>query len=252
MMILMNLFVKVKRGEGPVFRLIKQSARRILQFHIPVTGTTKPIFRTLYGAHVLIREGWNWLVRFFWYEPLFRSQCQSIGTRFRMELLPYIVGTGRITLGSGVRLSGKASMVFSNRNGLIDPELSIGDDSFVGHGCNFSVASSVQIGSHCLIAGGAQIQDHDGHPLDAARRSAGEPSPAEAVRPVVIGNHVWIGAGAVILKGVTIGDRVVVGARAVVTRDVPPDVVVTGNPARIVKHLAMPLVDAPDAVRAFA
>jgi acetyltransferase-like isoleucine patch superfamily enzyme len=48
---------------------------------------------------------------------------------------------------------------------------------------------------------------------------------------------VWIGAGALILKGVTIGPRSVVAARSVVTTDVPPDVVVAGNPARIVRHL---------------
>jgi maltose O-acetyltransferase len=75
-------------------------------------------------------------------------------------------------------------------------------------------------------------------PLDAERRRAGEPSPPESVRPVVIGNDVWIGTGAVILKGVTVGDRSVIAARAVVTRDVRPDAVVAGNPARVVKYLS--------------
>jgi maltose O-acetyltransferase len=53
----------------------------------------------------------------------------------------------------------------------------------------------------------------------------------------VIGDDVWVGNGAMILKGVTIGDRAVVAARAVVTKDVPPDTVVAGNPARVVKTL---------------
>jgi maltose O-acetyltransferase len=57
------------------------------------------------------------------------------------------------------------------------------------------------------------------------------------VRPVRIGDDVWIGTGAVILKGVTIGARAIVGAGAVVNRDVPPDVIVAGNPARVVKNL---------------
>jgi maltose O-acetyltransferase len=57
------------------------------------------------------------------------------------------------------------------------------------------------------------------------------------VLPVIIGDDVWIGHGAVILKGVTIGDRAVIGAGAVVTRGVPADTVVAGNPARVVKRL---------------
>jgi acetyltransferase-like isoleucine patch superfamily enzyme len=52
---------------------------------------------------------------------------------------------------------------------------------------------------------------------------------------VIIGNDVWIGANAVILKGVTIGDGAVVGAGAVVTSDVPPGAVVAGNPAKVIK-----------------
>jgi maltose O-acetyltransferase len=67
----------------------------------------------------------------------------------------------------------------------------------------------------------------------------------EDVREVRIGNNVWIGSGAVILKGVTIGDRAVVGARAVITSDVPSDVVMAGNPARIIKRLGSSHLTAP-------
>ena len=56
---------------------------------------------------------------------------------------------------------------------------------------------------------------------------------------MVIGNNVWVGAQAVILKGVTIGDDSVVGTSAVVTSDVPAGVVVAGNPARIVKRISL-------------
>ena len=82
-----------------------------------------------------------------------------------------------------------------------------------------------------------QIQDHDGHPIDATRRRRNEPPPAHEVKAVTIGDDVWIGSGAMILKGVSIGDRAIVGARAVVTKDVPADAIVAGNPARIVRDL---------------
>jgi acetyltransferase-like isoleucine patch superfamily enzyme len=62
--------------------------------------------------------------------------------------------------------------------------------------------------------------------------------PTHAWRRFDIGDHAWIGYGAVIMKGVNIGAYAVVAACSVVTRDVPPHAVVAGNPARIVKHFA--------------
>lgn len=234
----MSLAVKIRRGEGPVFGTLKGIAKRILQFHLPVAGPTKAFFSLLYRLHVAVREGWIWAARFFWYEPLFRSQCERVGDRFQMEKLPYLVGSGRIVIGSDVRLSGKPSIAFGNRAGGGTPEFSVGDETFIGHGCAFGIARSVRIGSRCLLAGGVHVQDQDGHPIDAAARAAGDPTPPEGIRAVTIGDDVWIGAGAIVLKGVTIGSRSIVGARAVVTRDVPPDTIVAGNPARVVKHLA--------------
>jgi acetyltransferase-like isoleucine patch superfamily enzyme len=153
-----------------------------------------------------------------------------------MEELPYIQGCGRIVIGDGVRLSGQPQLGFNNRHND-RPLLSIGDGTFIGHYTSISVAEAVRIGRHCLLAGGVSIADYDGHPLNAEARRAGETSPLAEVRPVTIGDDVWIGTGATILKGVIVGDRAIVGAHAVVTKDVPPDTVVAGNPARVVKSL---------------
>ncbi len=106
----------------------------------------------------------------------------------------------------------------------------------------------VEIGSYCLISWNVGIADSDFHPLDPeARRqdalalapyySKQPPRPAIRTKPVRIADNVWIGMGAVILKGVTIGENSVVAAGAIVTKDVPPNCVVAGNPATIVKHL---------------
>ena len=57
----------------------------------------------------------------------------------------------------------------------------------------------------------------------------------EAASPITIGHNVWLGGGVIVLPGVTIGDNTVVGAGSVVTRDLPPDVVAVGNPARVVR-----------------
>ena len=71
------------------------------------------------------------------------------------------------------------------------------------------------------------------HELEAELRDQGW----EVTKPVSIGNSVWIGGSAILLPGVTIGEKAVVGAGAVVTRDVPPSVVVAGNPARIIREI---------------
>ena len=233
----MSILANIRGGRGPVYGPLKRIAKLLLQFHLPVSGPARPLFRLLYRVHVFGREGLIWTRRFFWYEPLFRSQCTAVGAQFQMEQLPYLVGQGSISIGSGVRLSGKPSISFTNRYAWGQPQLTIGDRTFIGHGCSFAVAKSIQIGAGCLLAGGVQVRDHDGHPLDAERRRAGEPAPDDRVRPVAIGDDAWVGANASILKGVTIGARAVVAADAVVTQDVEPDCVVGGNPARVLRRL---------------
>ncbi|NED55599.1 sugar O-acetyltransferase, partial [Micromonospora aurantiaca] len=71
------------------------------------------------------------------------------------------------------------------------------------------------------------------HPLDAEQRRA----KLEAAQPIVIEDNVWLGGGAIVLPGVTIGTNSVIGAGAVVTKDVPPNVVAVGNPAKVIRHL---------------
>lgn len=233
----MSLSVRIRRGEGPVWSRLKRVARAVLGCHVPVRGPVRALAQGCYGIHVIMREAIVYALRFFWFEPLFRSQCRHVGARFYMEQLPYILGRGEIEIGNGVRLSGKSALVFNNRVHS-SPRLVIGDESYLGHDCRLLIAESVCIGRHALIAGGVSIADFDGHPLDAAARRHGGVVTGDSVHPVVIGDDVWIGAGAIVLKGVTIGDRSVIGAGAVVTRDVPADVVVVGNPARIAQKLA--------------
>ncbi len=91
-------------------------------------------------------------------------------------------------------------------------------------------ASQIEIGEGTLIGDGAMIIDNDFHELSPAGWREASPSNA---RPIKIGREAFIGARAIILKGVTIGDRAVVGAGAVVTRDVPANCVAAGNPASI-------------------
>jgi acetyltransferase-like isoleucine patch superfamily enzyme len=124
---------------------------------------------------------------------------------------------------------------------------SVGDYSLL-NGALIMAEERVEIGSNCLISWNVGIADSDFHPIEPALRLQdtlalapylpGRPNrPVIGTKPVIIGDNVWIGMHALILKGVTIGDNSVVAGGAIVTRSVPANVVVAGNPARIVKRL---------------
>lgn len=248
-----SLESRLRGGQGPFWGTAKRLARSILSFHIPVNAATRPLFSALYRLHVLARESLLWFARFSWYEPLFRSQCESIGPGFRMEQLPYMMGEGRIVIGAGVRISGKINIGFSLLEGAVAPPLlSIGDGTFIGHGCGFAAGREIRIGRNCLLASGTSIRDWDGHSLDAAERRAHKRESYNTAAPVIVGDDAWIGASATILKGIRIGDRAVVAAGAIVTRDVAPDTVVAGIPARVVKELDPPPETSAGATRAGA
>lgn len=97
---------------------------------------------------------------------------------------------------------------------------------YINHRAFLECYARITIGDGVAIAKGVTIRDSDAHSIN------GNP---QISAPIVIGNHVWIGTDAIILKGVTIGDGSVIAAGAVVTRDVPPKTLVAGVPARILK-----------------
>lgn len=94
---------------------------------------------------------------------------------------------------------------------------------------------ALTIGSGRDISSGAQIYTHS----SAKRCVSGRRFDVVERAPVVIGDRVFVGAGAIVQMGVTIGDEAVIGAGAVVTKDVPPRAIVAGVPARVVGHVEL-------------
>ncbi len=107
----------------------------------------------------------------------------------------------------------------------------IGDNVGVS-GCTITAAVSVSIGNHVLLGSGCLITDNDAHPIDPDERRLG--GKGGCAIPIIIEDDVFVGARAIILKGVTIGKGSVIGAGAVVARSVPSFSVCVGNPAKIV------------------
>ncbi len=234
-----NLMVKLRRGEGPFWRVAKRIALWVLHFSLPVGPFSKPFFSFFYAAHVTTKFAILNLLRIFWFEPLFRSQCATVGSGFYMERLAYLDGAGKISIGSSVRFSGKSCLAFCT-SVWQNPELTIGNATFVGHGCSISAAQSIQIGNHCLIAGMVTIRDYDGHPINFLERRNHKPVGAADIKPIIIEDDVWVGYRAIILKGTRIGARSIIAGGSVVTSDVPADCIAGGNPAKILRRLTSP------------
>jgi acetyltransferase-like isoleucine patch superfamily enzyme len=140
---------------------------------------------------------------------------------------------------TGSNLVGRASPTILHCMG--DGHITFGDNSK----CSFAVfssKSSIRIGENTQIGGNARIYDHDYHALDyLARRTMVNDVAACMTAPVVIGDDILIGANAIILKGVRIGDRSFIGAGSVVSlKEIPPDSLVAGNPARVIRSLNGP------------
>jgi maltose O-acetyltransferase len=108
----------------------------------------------------------------------------------------------------------------------------VGENFYANFDCVMLDVCEIRIGDNCLIAPGVHIYTAT-HPLEVEARNSG----AEFGKPVTIGDNVWIGGRAVINPGVTIGNNVVIASGAVVTKDVPDNVVVGGNPAKVIKEI---------------
>lgn len=106
----------------------------------------------------------------------------------------------------------------------------VGEHVFVNANCTFLDGGRITIGKHTLIGPNVQIYTPN-HPFDHVERRRA----VETSYPVTIGEDCWIGGGAIITPGVTIGDRTIVGAGSVVTKDLPPDCVAVGNPAKVIR-----------------
>ncbi|VWC44927.1 transferase [Burkholderia lata] len=109
--------------------------------------------------------------------------------------------------------------------------MKIGRNVFVNQNCTFYDLGGLEIGDDVMIGPNVSLIT-SGHPVEPSRRRD-----AVVAKPIVIGRNVWIGAGATIIGGVTVGENSVVAAGAVVTRDVPPNVLVGGNPAAVIRSI---------------
>lgn len=227
-MMLNAMILKIKRRETPTYDFLYRCLKAVRSLSMP---SIKWIHLPLYHIDQSVRRTARWMIGILWHAPLFKARCERVGAGLKLpDGIPYLIGSHlRLCLGDNVLISRTtigASKVFDS------PLLEIGNNSTIGYGTTISVAKQVTIGNSVMIGPCCIIMDNDDHPIDPARRLMREPVNAEDVKPVTIGNNVWIGAYCAILKGVTIGDNSIISAHSVIVRDVLPNCIYAGNPAR--------------------
>ena len=140
-------------------------------------------------------------------------------------------------------LGGKGENLWITAPFYVDYGINVyfGNNCEVNMNCTFLDDNIIRIGDNALIAPNVQIYTAF-HPTNASDRF-GNPKEDGSftfcktrTAPVVIGNNVWIGGGAILLPGITIGDNVVIGAGSVVTKDIPDNTVAYGNPCRVIRE----------------
>ncbi len=220
-------------------KLIRTVYRGLRNFSVPAP---RLITRPGMALIVAVRTAYYFARRVFIAEPFFKSLCASYGRNLHTGIyIPWVQGNGDIVLGDNVSIDGKLSIFFAARY-TSRPRLIIGDHSGIGHTCAFTVGNEIRIGKHCRFGSQIAVFDAPGHPADPAARAAGLPSAMDEVRPVVIGNNVWVGSCSIIYPGVSIGDNSIVAMGSVVMTNVAPNTMVAGNPARMVRALTPPSV----------
>lgn len=165
---------------------------------------------------------WWWVLR-----AVFPGRLAASGVNlFALGGLSLSEG-GRLRLGKGNVFRGGYDVEAAGGS------IEIGNGNYFNKNVKFVSFSRIRIGDNCLVADGVHFYDHD-HRVDDPRRPIREQG--YVASPISMGNDVWIGARAIVLKGVTIGDGAVVAAGSVVTQDVPPYSVVGGVPAKVLKY----------------
>ena len=162
-----------------------------------------------------------------------------LGARLKLDGIAFIGPRVVLQVGKSARIElGRWSWLgHGTKVRCHEGVVSIGAKTVMGQECTISAYQSVKIGRECVIADRVMFIDFDHGVVEVER-----PIRLQGIykRDVNVGNNVWIGYGACILRGVTVGDNAIIGTNAVVTKDVPANAVVAGLPAKVIRMRPTP------------
>jgi acetyltransferase-like isoleucine patch superfamily enzyme len=198
----------------------------------PLHGGPLTVLRFMRAHNMLNRHYARLLVRLAFLKLRYRKRLQTDG-------LCFICPGVKLEIGKHATLHmGRWSWIgHGSKIRVHEGEVSIGAKTVMGQECTISAYQHVSIGRECIVADRVMLIDFDHGVVEVDR-----PIRLQGIykRDVRVGNNVWMGYGACVLRGVTIGDNSIVGTSAVVTKEVPANAVVGGIPARVLRMREAP------------
>jgi acetyltransferase-like isoleucine patch superfamily enzyme len=199
---------------------------------LPPHGGPLALWRFARRNGMLNRKYARLALRLAWLKLRFRGRLKTDGLCF---VAPGV--TFEIDREATLRLGRWSWIGHGTKIRIHEGEASIGAKSVLGQECTISAFQHVSIGRECIVADRVMLIDFDHGVVEVER-----PIRLQGIykRDVSVGHNCWIGYGACILRGVTVGDNAIVGANTVVTKDVAPNSVVAGTPARVLRKRPAP------------
>ena len=178
------------------------------------------------GLHLRWRLGWlkaRWCLLSYRLRAACGGTRLAVGKRFSVLGSLRLRGGGQVIFGDDV-IIGTRTDIFTHETDAI---VRIGHRCFL-NGTRISAVQLIEIGDDAILAD-VRLMDTDFHSVSKRRQQKDAPV---AVQPIHIKNNVWIAAGAAVLKGVTIGENSMIGFGSVVVKDIPANVIASGNPCK--------------------
>lgn len=176
----------------------------------------------------------------FIFSQIIKTSFKAVGKNFFVEYPLRAVGGSHITLGDNFCSFGRLRLEAHDfHNGFrFSPQIIIGDNVSLNYDCHIGCINKITIGNNVLIASRVTILDHFHGEINIEALNI-PPSQREIISkgPVIIEDNVWIGEGVAIMPDITIGKNSIIGANAVVTKSFPPNSIIGGIPAKIIKQL---------------
>jgi maltose O-acetyltransferase len=194
------------------------------------------IFNRCHSYWLRLQRVWN--RHFFLFTEGPRHRSIELGQSVTFNVPVRSGGQGTLRVGDQTTFGFALAFRFGNGEIMLQPrtteaEIVIGQNTIFNNNTVVCAVKSIRIGSGCRIGDCVSILDTDFHEINPATRDHS----VGVVKPVSIGNNVWIGSRVMVLKGASIGDNAVIAAMSVVTSAIPANCVAAGIPARVIRQI---------------
>jgi len=229
-----NMRQWIKHSPNPMAKVLFRSLISIRNFDFPAP---KVVYGPLYFAYQGLNHTLATALRIAFWTPIFKSKLSKVGRNLYLYGgLPFTAGPLDIQIGDKCRISGQTTLT-GRSSSKTSPQLILGNNIDLGWMSTVAVGSKVILEDNVRIAGQCFLAGYPGHPMNAKARARGFSETENQVGDIVLKKDVWLGTGVSVMAGVTIGEGTVVGAASVVTKNLPPNVLAAGNPAKVIRHL---------------